>query len=128
VRAEDIRNWLKGEIEQTEWRDAWVGAHKIDLTAGRAACVFYRKGAGKRAIGEAEGYLVLPLSVLIRGGEDPRGAEEFANAVYNMIRGRCAENEFYKVTRDWPTEFGTDGKGVYEYGVDFDAYFAKQGA
>ncbi|MDR1210446.1 MAG: hypothetical protein LBK41_09080 [Clostridiales bacterium] len=128
MKLTEARDYLAGIIAGDF---GWFGLAKADGTMERALCLYRRRKAagGGGAVGGAEGYGVLPLTLLIRAGLNGSEADDLAQSVVDSLPDGpvnvAGAKAFISRRQRQPNALGTDKRGVYEFSADFDLYYER---
>lgn len=125
----DIREWLKS---YDIFENYFVG--KLDTSKEKALCVYSRKRSGSpiKAYGDLSSYDIKAISLLVHWNNNAVQTEQSAIELFEKIK-----NEKELIINDIPIYYialqvpepvsvGTDGKGIYEYVIEFDLYYKRK--
>ena len=107
-----------------------VGLHGISRNTERACAIFPRARAGAResVVGGRGniGFDLARVTMLLRWGRDGDMALEMAQSVYDEVAEKrfnyAGRDGFFSGVNSGPVWLGMDGRGVFEYVLDFDVY------
>ena len=104
---------------------AEISAHSLGRNRERGFGLFPRGRGFKKtgAVGGFMGFEVLRLTALLRWGRDGGVAEVKAREIYDLLADCKLQGGFVMAVHDGPVWLGMDGRGVFEYVVDFDVYY-----
>jgi hypothetical protein len=107
---------------------AWFGVGMMDAGRDKAVCVYVRSrgAADNAAIGRAQGYRLLPATLLIRWGGDPTAAQAAAFDINDALSGPVSliggAKCFTRRSFQSPVPLGAGRGGIFEYSADFNFY------
>lgn len=100
-----------------------IGLHEIARNRDIALAIYHRRGSVPRQdfIGErGRAYEVLGVTMLIRHGRDGVASKRRADELYKALEGLRITDGFVRLKYAEPVWLGADGRGVFEWVVDFD--------
>lgn len=126
----NVRDWLKTYGIAQHY---FVG--KLDTSKENALCVYSRKRSGSpvMALGGLPSYDIKAVSLLLHCSKNAVQTEQTAVKLFEKIRAERELNinniPIYYIAMQVPEPvgIGTDENGVYEYVIEFDLYYKKEG-
>jgi len=105
-----------------------VSLHEINRNREEALGLYPRRGSRVRrevvGICGNRAYEVLAVTLLLRWGRDGEAAEIQAYEIYKALAGLKFDGGFVRAVFDAPVWLGADGRGVFEWVLDFDFYWS----
>jgi len=107
--------------------DGVLSFHEISRNCEEALGLYPRRGmrARRKLVGGIcnRAYELYCVTLLLRWGRDGLRAEAKAKEIYDVLANCKFDGGFVSAVYAAPVWLGADGRGVFEYALDFDFYF-----